>query len=483
MRAIASLESAPHLDRAGNPVQAMLHGSSFRVALFVLAHIPLAVIMSRSATISTAHALGVLLFGFVWGLRKQAPERVAFVAAYITGSEVLWRMTECGVFWEYAKYATSFLLVAWMAITGSFRRTLVPLFYLLLLVPSISLTLSSSDPLLAKRMISFNLSGPLSLAVCVMFFGQLEMTRAQLHRLLITLIAPILGISTLAFLGTATADDLLFTKNSNFETSGGYGPNQVSAILGLAALLVFLLLSVQRHRAGAQILLVLGVVGFTAQAALTFSRGGVYNCVAAALVGAAFLMRGGQQRGRIVIMSVLVTILAYYILFPRLDAFSGGQLAKRFEDTQTSGRDAIMRDDLAIWDRNLILGVGPGMSRLNRITLQSAIVAHTEFSRLAAEHGIFGLLAAVVLVALGLVRLAQAPTGWRQALPATLVAWSFIYMLHAAMRLVAPSLMLGLAMATLLDDKPRSLLRRAERPGLGPHQEPPRPPLRRELGA
>ncbi|MGQ0612345.1 MAG: O-antigen ligase family protein [Planctomycetaceae bacterium] len=482
MRRIASLDAA-RLHAPRNPVQAMLSAGGFKLALFVLAHVPLAVLMSRSAAISTAHALAVLLLGFAWGLRKQAPERVAFVAAYIAGAEVLWRMTKCDVFWEYGKYATSILFLGWMAITGSFRRSIVPLFYLLLLIPSISLTLSNTDPFLAKRMISFNLSGPLSLAVCAMFFGQVELTREQLNRFLITLLAPVLGISTLAFLGTAMADDLLFTKNSNFETSGGYGPNQVSAILGLAALLAFLLLSIQRHRAGMQLLLILGVVGFAAQAAFTFSRGGVYNCVAAALVGAVFLMRGGQHRGRVVILSVLVTILAYYVLFPRLDAFSGGQLAKRFEDTETSGRDAILRDDLAIWERNLILGVGPGMSRLNRITLHAPIVAHTEFSRLAAEHGIFGLLAAVVLVGLGLLRLAQAPTGWRQALAATLVAWSFIYMLHAAMRLVAPSLMLGLAMAKLLDETPHRGSRHGAVEDRDPLERRRSPPLRREPGA
>src|SRR5205085_12507641 len=81
--------------------------------------------------------------------------------------------------------------------------------------------------------LSFNLSVPLALMVSVWFFSHLKVTPQQLHRILLALICPIIGIAVIALKGIVTAKDLVFINDSNFATSGGYGPNQVSAILGL----------------------------------------------------------------------------------------------------------------------------------------------------------------------------------------------------------------------------------------------------------
>ena len=55
---------------------------------------------------------------------------------------------------------------------------------------------------------------------------------------------------------------------------------------------------------------------------------------------------------------------------------------------------AILLADLELWARNPILGVGPGMAAWGREEILDArISAHTEFSRLLAEHGLFGAAA------------------------------------------------------------------------------------------
>jgi len=423
-----------------------------RAALFLLAHVPLALVMDRSNLVATFHAYGSFVFALLFCLRRDRPERAAGAAAYITGSEVLWRMTETQTFWEYGKYAIATLFLLWMLRAGSFRGVLLPVVYLLLLVPSASVTLSEVDPGLAKRMISFNLSGPIALAIASMFFLQTRFSKSQVGGILLVFAAPVVSVLTVALSSTLQSSRILFTNNSNWETSGGFGPNQVSAILGLGALVLFLVLSIRRHRPGGRVALFLLMVAFAAQSAMTFSRGGLYNAAGAGVFGALFLMRGAGSRARVLVIGALVAVLSLNVLLPRLDGYSNGQLTKRFGTTHTSGRDLILRDDLEIWDKNVLFGVGPGRSRFNRVLLASRIAAHTEYSRLLAEHGLFGLVAGIILIGLGVHRVVKTRAGWPQALAAACVLWAFLYMLHAAMRLAAPAYFFGLAFASMGED-------------------------------
>ena len=55
--------------------------------------------------------------------------------------------------------------------------------------------------------------------------------------------APAMGILAIAAYGIIPANRIVFGSNSSFATSGGYGPNQVASILGMAALLAAFMLS------------------------------------------------------------------------------------------------------------------------------------------------------------------------------------------------------------------------------------------------
>jgi len=104
-----------------------------------------------------------------------------------------------------------------------------------------------------------------------------------------------------------------------------------------------------------------------------------------------------------------------------------------------------MRRDLALWEESPLLGVGPGMSKLSRVEGMRSMIAHTEFTRLVAEHGTVGIIALATLFVLGITSILGAPPGIPRALATCLVAWSLLYMTHAAMRLAAPGFFFGLA--------------------------------------
>src|SRR5262245_60410610 len=73
--------------------------------LVVIVHAPLAILMKGSPRLATIHALGALALGLWWAGPGRRFDRVAYVGAYITGAEVLWRMCDAYVVWEFGKYA------------------------------------------------------------------------------------------------------------------------------------------------------------------------------------------------------------------------------------------------------------------------------------------------------------------------------------------------------------------------------------------
>ena len=138
----------------------------------------------------------------------------------------------------------------------------------------------------------------------------------------------------------------------------------------------------------------------------------------------------------------LVVVIASYVIWPSLVEFTGGALATRYAETGVSHRDELGSEDLELWAQHPMLGVGPGLSpRYHR----SGVATHTEFTRLLAEHGMFGAFAIALMLGLGLNNIRKAASAREKGLVASALVWSLLFMLNSAMRTVAPSFMYGLS--------------------------------------
>ena len=151
------------------------------------------------------------------------------------------------------------------------------------------------------------------------------------------------------------------------------------------------------------------------------------------------------------------------MILPLLNSLSGGGLLHRYETSSLTKRDSIVGNDLDLFWRDPILGVGAGVSQTMRPAAIAGETAHTEYTRLLAEHGVFGLAALGVLVAMVVIAFRRAHRGVGRALVAAFVGWSFAEMTHSATRIALVAFALGLAVAAagLVDrDEPTT----AERP-------------------
>jgi O-antigen ligase len=139
-----------------------------------------------------------------------------------------------------------------------------------------------------------------------------------------------------------------------------------------------------------------------------------------------------------------------FVVFPATDRFTHGMVSKRLTDTRLTGRDKIMKADWIIFLEHPIFGIGPGQSYQAHAITYRASSAHTEYTRLLAEHGLFGVVAIFMLVWMAWSRWRRPERAPEKGVGLACMAWAFLYMGHSAMRLAAPAFMFGLGVALIV---------------------------------
>ncbi len=397
-------------------------------------HVPLGLLVHRSAVLATIYGVAILLVGAV-AMIAARPVTLLCVAAYAASAEVLWRMSDGRAPWESAKYEVLLLAIAGLVRSrDAFRMRLLPFVFLVALLPS--LLVPASDGTYTTRefmiMFGFNLVPPLALGAAAWYASVLSLTRAEFQRVLFVGLAPVLGIAAVTVFTTYSTAQLAFTEESNFATSGGYGPNQVSVVLGLGVLYCLPRLldasapKLERGALGAVAMLCL------TQSVMTFSRGGLYSLGAAVIAATPFMLRARATRRAFTVGIVVIAALFAAVVLPRLNAFTGGALDARFSETTSSHRDEIMAEDWRLWGEHPILGLGPGGAYRERRT--DSKVAHTEYTRLLSEHGTFGAIAVLALLGMALTALLQMQNAPERGLRALWLTWVLFSMGHVGMR-------------------------------------------------
>src|SRR5262249_53566711 len=126
---VSNLQRNRALAFNGGITQSFIQNQATKITLFFAAHVILALLMIQINTVSTLHALATLAFGFWLAATARQPEKIVYIIAYITGAEVLWRMTQAQVFWEFGKYAVVAILLVTILRTGQFRGFTLPFLY------------------------------------------------------------------------------------------------------------------------------------------------------------------------------------------------------------------------------------------------------------------------------------------------------------------------------------------------------------------
>lgn len=455
MKAEALINRPLARSERGQKVESRTSREFLIVILLTCVHLPLGVALYNTGSAGIIHPVIVFGLGLYAASRKKVNNgHVICVAAYIIGAEVLWRMASVPTPWEFGKYGTIGVLLTAIFRSQRYEMPKLPLLYFILLVPSCLVTIAESSMSRSISTLSTNMSGPLLLLVSAWFFYKTRISPREFRRVLIAFMLPLFSVAMSALFYTVTAEDLSFNGESNLATSGGFGPNQVSSMLGLGVFAAAAGLLIFKKRSKFSIYFAASALLYAALSVMTFSRGGIYNAVGGIVVLLIFGMQDISVGLRRVVPVVIIGALFLLFIYPVLNDFTGGALQDRFEDTGTTQRGDIAYSDLQMFLENPLFGVGVGSSYFYRERFLHKALAHTEFTRMLSEHGSFGLAALAVMLAILIGNLKRPNSIHGRAFIAGGIVWACMYMTNAAMRLAAPGFMWGLSFITIVNIQP-----------------------------
>ena len=414
--------------------------------LFFTLNIIILYLFVWSPLFGTIHAIITFIVGIYFAATDDKPYRAIYTIGYILGVELLWRGTGTNIFWEFGKYSTLFIItVLFFRSLHLQKYDLRGLLFIVLLVPS-SFLLKSFD----REAISFALAGPFVLGISVMYFSQISINRKILTKFMIITLLPILGLSVFIGSSVLTAGFIDYSSAYNLGVStAGIGPNQVSSILGLGALISFTLYNLNKDEKLFKWVFLSFTIILLIQTVLTFSRGGFWTSIGAIIGFSFYLLTSKKHIFPFILLSIIISLSFYFIIYPQLNKFTKYSLESRFGDIEPTGRIEIINAELIAFAEFPILGVGPGQSRyFHQLTWRESN-AHTEYSRLLAEHGVFGLISILMLSSIVFSRIRLKCDNIEKGFIVGFTIFSLLFMFHSATRLVAPAILFGLFSAKL----------------------------------
>ncbi len=415
----------------------------------VAASAVLGVIISRSSMLATLHFVATFAALLGVAVFARRPDPILIVTVYAGLCDVWWRAAHAGAPWEASKYA---LVIGFAAVLIRFvrrpRNVGLSAALVLLLVPGVIVGTSVLGFGPVRQYLVARLGGLVALAIAVLACSNLRLRAREMRGLYLVALLPIVSLAAQATMATIEAKDLGFNDESNSTAAGGFGPNQVSSALCFGGLLCILI--ILQRGIGWRNRLIASVVGVwvVGQAVLTFSRGGLFGLALAcgAVLLAALVMSG--QRVRVLVAAGLLIVVAIQVL-SWAGAFTGGASEERFSSTDSTNRGEIAAGDLKLFYQHPILGVGVGISPFQR-DYKVYASPHTEYTRLLAEHGVFGAAVIALLIAIS-VRAVLRADDWYRLAAVGLLAIALAQMVHSATRIGSISVAFGLA--SLLEDK------------------------------
>lgn len=402
------------------------------------------------------YSLLILIVG-VYSIIKNSDKNneAIFWSSYIVAAEVFIRMSKYAVAHEFGKYAVIIFMFLGMYFKGVSKKGIPFAIFLVLLLPGIILGVTTlSLDIDYRKAIFFNILGPICLAVSAIFMAGKEFTFNDFEKLTRLMIYPLAAMLVYIFLYNPTMKEAITGTDSNSFTSGGFGPNQVSTILGLGMFLAFVrLLFFSKNPVLIVVNLALLFL-FSYRGIITFSRGGVYTGLGMIIVLMILLYPLLSLKGRMTINMVTIFLgLFGVVIFAYSVSQSGGMILNRYKGqdalgrekaSKFSGREEIAEAEWQSFLENPILGIGVGRGRdIREQESGIAINSHSEPTRMLAEHGAIGIINLIILLFTPLV--SYLTNKQHIFLIPFLIFW-LLTINHAAMRIAAPAFIYALTL-------------------------------------
>ena len=423
---------------------------------FVIIHLLIGLAIFLVPPISKVYAITIILVGFRYViLRKNANNEALYVAAYIVGAEVFLRMTQGNIFEQYAKYGVMGVLIIGMLFKGFSKNAIMYWIFGLLLLPGVIygfFTLNFETDI--RKAITFNIIGPITLTVSAIYCYQRIVTFQQIKNIIDMLAYPLMATLVYMYLYTPDIKAVVTNTQSNFETSGGFGPNQVSTILGLGIFLFFIKVILNSKTIGIRNINIFFFLFITFRGIVTFSRGGVITGFVMIIIVVILLLVFTRSQGKSKVVSLVVFgLIALSGVWAYSSIQTSGLIDKRYankdakgrvKESKLTGREKLIESEFNMFLDNPIFGIGVGKNKEYREeTTGIEAASHNEITRMLAEHGMFGLFGLIILLVTPMVLYLN---NKQNIFVFSFVVFWILTINHAAMRLAAPAFIYALSL-------------------------------------
>ena len=423
---------------------------------FVVIHLFVGLAIFLVPPISKVYAITIILVGFRYViLRKNANNEALYVAAYIVGAEVFLRMTQGNFFEQYAKYGVIGVLIIGMMYRGFSRNSILYWIFGLLLMPGVMLsffTLNFETDI--RKAITFNIIGPITLTVSAIYCYQRKISFEQIKKIIDMLAYPLMATLVYMYLYTPSVKDVVTNTESNFETSGGFGPNQVSTILGLGIFVFFVKIVLSSKTTLIRNINILFFIVITFRGIVTFSRGGVITGFVMIIIVVVLLLLYTRSYVKSkIVMLVVFGVIALAGIWAYSSIQTGGLIDKRYANqdargrekaSKLTGRERLIESEFNMFLDNPVFGIGVGKNKEYRLETTGVDAAsHNEITRMLAEHGMFGLFGLIILL---VTPMALYLNNKQNIFVFSFVVFWLLTINHAAMRLAAPAFIYALSL-------------------------------------
>ncbi len=389
-----------------------------------------------------------------------------YLIVYLVSFEILARMSKATPYipHEMGKYLLFFFFI-FSILKYSIKFNIGTILSILLL-PALFYDLSDQVQNIDIR---FNFLGALNIGLAIWFFHRKKITNFQINDILFFILLPLISALLFTVLKTPDYDELTFGLSANFQTTGGFGSNQVSTAFGLGMFLVFYFWSNNQSVSGFKILDLFICCLFLFQGLLSFSRGGMIGGFLSILIYLFFLLRIPNQfsffkRYKFYILTLIVLLPLIIVLTNNL---TGGNLFLRYTgETEgtligtkekdinnfTTNRYVLLTSDYDLFLQYGIFGVGASASQFLRKEL-TGVPPHIEASRLIAEHGIFGFISIFLFLVLFTRIYFKMKFNSLNSILFVLFFLGWFTSFHAATRTFITPLLMGLGASYIINGK------------------------------
>ena len=423
----------------------------------ILLHALIGIILYFFNSLSIVYAISIPAIGLYYIMKNQNKNNeVLFVSAYIVGSEVFLRMTGGSLLYESAKYEVMIFLALGMFYSGFSKNAIPYWIYLLLLLPGVLIaveTLNLETNL--RKAIAFNISGPICLGIASIYCYNRKILLSQLSNILLTLALPVFSTTIYLILYAPNLKDVLMGTGSNMETSGGFGPNQVATVLGIAMFIFFSRLLLESKT---KLLIIVNLVvlfNITYRGFVTFSRGGMltgFIIIILLLVYVYFNVKTYKKIKLLGFFSFMIIALVFTWLYTSNQ--TGGLINKRYanqdaagrvKETNLTGREEIWDSEIADFIDHPVFGIGVGKALEVRQEKYGGVIiaSHSEVSRTIAEHGTLGIIALLIVF---ITPIFLNFNNKQHIYMISLLLFWLLTISHSAMRIAAPAFIYSLTL-------------------------------------